>query len=345
MRFYSSEQLGPSQSQLPSGSLLCQSVVIGRTGPQLYHSSEISADIGTDGMIYVDRDENEVFDERAIASFEGAPVTMRHPGGPVDPSNWNELAVGHAQNLRRLGDTLVADLLIHDKRGIDAIRNRGWRSVSCGYNADYEQTAGGGLRQCNIVGNHIAILSPDQEPRCGSMCMIGDHAANRRTTMSGLQMADTRKITRATITRDLAETKRMLNDALRLARKQRKQATHDQDLSVGTNPAWEGQQWTRSGTSVVSEPTVGGRRIVRLPGDATSYAIQADDVGCWVIEIGDLSGFNNGQTGIPSGKSAGMPASTGDRALDRHRRIQMQRDAGAAFASRFNQRQRAKWGG
>ena len=36
MRFYAAEQLGPTQAMLPSGALLCQGVVIARTGQQLY---------------------------------------------------------------------------------------------------------------------------------------------------------------------------------------------------------------------------------------------------------------------------------------------------------------------
>ena len=60
-------------------------------------------------MVSVVRDEAEVFDERSIASFEGAPVTLRHPAGRVDPTNWNDLAVGHVQNVRRQGEVLVAD--------------------------------------------------------------------------------------------------------------------------------------------------------------------------------------------------------------------------------------------
>ena len=30
------------------------------------------------------------------------------------------------------------------------------------------------LRQSSISGNHIALLPPDQMPRCGEQCMIGD---------------------------------------------------------------------------------------------------------------------------------------------------------------------------
>lgn len=181
MRFYTDTELGPRQALLPSGALLCSNVTIARTGTQSYHPSEIG--LAGDGMIGVQRDAEQVFDPRAMASFEGAPITMQHPITDVGPSNWRAHAVGHVQNVRRVGDRLVADLLVHDQRAIDAIREGGWRGVSCGYDARYE-TRAGGARQVNIVGNHIALLPPDQAPRCGSVCSIGDSMVGimRRTT-------------------------------------------------------------------------------------------------------------------------------------------------------------------
>jgi hypothetical protein len=193
MRFHTAEQLGPRQAVLPSGTLWCRDVTIARTGVQHYHRLElpgIDADADSNGMIRVQRDEDEVFDERAIASFEGVPITMEHPDSAVEPANWRDLAVGHVQNVRRDGDTLIADLLVHDRRAIEAIRNRGWRGVSCGYDANYQPAGRGKLRQTDITGNHVALLPPSEEPRCGDACMIGDSAPNRRTTMKRTTIRD-----------------------------------------------------------------------------------------------------------------------------------------------------------
>jgi hypothetical protein len=176
-RWHTIEQLGLRQALLASGALLLRDVTIARTGEQEYNSSELLlADAGEGGMIRVMRDEAEVFHPRAMASFEGMPITMTHPDIAIDPFNWSSLAVGHAQNVRRQGNTLIADLMIHARRAIDAVRNRGWRGVSCGYHARYEALSRDRLRQTNIVGNHLALLPPDQEPRCGNVCMIGDAA-------------------------------------------------------------------------------------------------------------------------------------------------------------------------
>jgi hypothetical protein len=176
-RWHTIEQLGLRQALLSSGALLLRDVTIARTGEQQYNSSELPlAGAGEGGMIRVMRDEAEVFHPRAMASFEGVPITMTHPDIAIDPSNWSSLAVGHAQNVRRQGNTLVADLMIHARRAIDAVRNGGWRGVSCGYEASHEPLSRGRLRQTNITGNHLALLPPDQEPRCGDVCMIGDAA-------------------------------------------------------------------------------------------------------------------------------------------------------------------------
>jgi hypothetical protein len=181
------QELGPKQSMLSNGALLLKDVPIARTGVQSYHASEIAGAIDDDtaiddaGMVEVVREPAEVFSKRSMKSFEGAAVVMRHPAGQVDAGNWKKLVVGHAQNIRRSGDLLIADLLIGDAGAMRAIRTGGWRGVSAGYDAEYATAGNGRLRQFNISGNHIAILSPHEEPRCGSVCSIGD--SKRRGAM------------------------------------------------------------------------------------------------------------------------------------------------------------------
>jgi hypothetical protein len=184
-QFFVEEQISPRQAVLPSGTLWCRDCVIARTGDQIYHRHELLG-INTDGiadrngMVRVARDADQVFDPAAMSSFEGAAVTLGHPEGMVDPSTWQQLAVGHAQNIRRSGPHLIADLLIHDARAIHAIRDLGWRALSCGYDAEYLPSRGG-LKQTTIRGNHIALLSPGEEARCGGACAVGD--STRRDTM------------------------------------------------------------------------------------------------------------------------------------------------------------------
>jgi hypothetical protein len=57
------------------------------------------------GKVIVRRTPEEVFSERAMASFEGMAVTIGHPrdfNGDiifVTPDNWRQLAHGHIQNV------------------------------------------------------------------------------------------------------------------------------------------------------------------------------------------------------------------------------------------------------
>lgn len=194
-RFFTTHPLGPKQSLSPDGYLVCQDVPIARTGIQEYRRGEVPPHIETspDGVVYVERPEAEVFRPETIASFEGKPVVVDHPGEDVVPANHARLAVGTALNVRRgtgaEDDLLLADLLITRPDAIDAIVNDRLREVSCGYDAEYESVAPGRARQTNIVGNHIALV---RNGRCGSRCAIGDALPPRRP----LTLADINRINR-----------------------------------------------------------------------------------------------------------------------------------------------------
>lgn len=174
MGFLTVEKLGPKQSMTPEGFLLCESVPIARIGTQMYSDKEIPLEGDADGLLQIERAADEVFKEETLASFEGKPVTIDHPDTFVNPENWKELTVGVTQNVRRGAgiedDLLLADLLITDQQAIEAVR-AGLREVSCGYEADYEQTAPGKGRQLNIVGNHVALV---ERGRAGPRCSIKD---------------------------------------------------------------------------------------------------------------------------------------------------------------------------
>ena len=69
-----------------------------------------------------------------------------------------------------MSDHIIADLLIKDRSGIEAVRG-GLRGVSCGYDATYRQLSPGRATQDTIRGNHVAIV---REGRGGKTCYIGD---------------------------------------------------------------------------------------------------------------------------------------------------------------------------
>ena len=175
MGFYTVEQLGKTREVTPEGFLLCRDVPIARTGMQLYSSDEVPIEDTGNGEVRVERTPEEVFRDETIASFEGKPVTVEHPNDFVTPENWNQLSVGVVQNVRRgdgiKDDLLLADLLITSADAI-AYVNESLPEVSCGYEADYEQTEPGRALQRNIVGNHVALV---ERGRAGLRCAIQDH--------------------------------------------------------------------------------------------------------------------------------------------------------------------------
>lgn len=161
--------------ETPEGFLLCIGVPLARTGEQIYGKSEVPLEAGKDGTIVITRDEKEVFRPATLASFEGKAFTVKHPEEFVGPDNWQDLACGVLQNIRRgegeFKDSMIADVLVTEAKAIELIKG-GLREVSCGYEAEYIQTEPGRGRQTNIVGNHVALV---EEGRAGSAHAINDH--------------------------------------------------------------------------------------------------------------------------------------------------------------------------
>lgn len=183
IRFYVTEKLSDNMAMLPSGYLLCMNVPITRTGDFLYKGNELLGQDGkplvrpsTDGIVKIQRDEDEVFAENTIKSFEGMPFTLEHPEGFVGPGNWQKLSHGTVQNVRRgengQGDLLLADILVTTEDAIKRIKD-GQREISCGYDAEYEELGEGLGRQTGIVGNHVALVN---KGRAGGKCAIQDKA-------------------------------------------------------------------------------------------------------------------------------------------------------------------------
>lgn len=189
MKYFVKTKLSENISETPEGFLVCLGVPIARTGSMDYAPSEIPLEAGPNGIVVVDRDEDEVFRPETIASFEGKPLTIGHPSEFVSPSNWKDLAKGTIQNIRRgtgeSKDDLIADVLVTDAMAIGLVKN-GLREVSCGYETDYLQTGPGRGKQTRIIGNHLALV---EQGRAGSGYAINDHKGK------GLKMSLKDKIT------------------------------------------------------------------------------------------------------------------------------------------------------
>lgn len=170
---YYGSTISKHMTQTPEGFLICRDVPIARVGTQDYLARELGLDGEPDRPVTVERRPEDVFDPAAIASFEGKDVTYTHPPEMLAPENQSSYSKGHAENVRRAGDFLVADLHLKDPTLISEVRNGILREVSCGYLCDYTPS-GAGYRQTNIRGNHIAIVP---RGRAGHDVAIKDSAA------------------------------------------------------------------------------------------------------------------------------------------------------------------------
>lgn len=177
-KFYTPGKISENIRTTPEGYLLCLGVPIARTGWQEYGEGETPLECGPDGVINIYRSSEEVFRPQTIASFQGKSITIKHPDDFVEPQNWQDLTHGVAQNVRKSPEKdddgeecLIADLLITERMAIGLVK-AGLRELSCGYEAEYEQTGEGEGKQLNIIGNHIALV---EEGRAGSSYAIMDH--------------------------------------------------------------------------------------------------------------------------------------------------------------------------
>lgn len=170
--FYGS-QISDHMVKTPEGYLICKDVPINRTGEQLYTAGELQLD-GVDPakVVKVYREEPDVFEPAALASFEGKDVTQTHPPENLTPETQGAYSKGHVENVRRVNDTTVADLMIKDPGLISDVENGVMREVSCGYTCVYVPYKDG-YKQTHIVGNHVAVVP---KGRAGHNVAIKDAA-------------------------------------------------------------------------------------------------------------------------------------------------------------------------
>lgn len=170
--FYGS-QISDHMAKTPEGYLICYAVPINRTGQQVYMARELGLEGDPDRAVNVYRLPEDVFAESALASFEGKDVTATHPPDNLTAETQAAYSKGHMENVRRVGDNTVADLLIKDPALISDVENGIMREISCGYVCTWVPYKDG-YKQTNIIGNHVAVVP---KGRAGSTVAIKDAAA------------------------------------------------------------------------------------------------------------------------------------------------------------------------
>ena len=169
---YYGSQISPHIDKTPEGYLICRDVPINRTGTQTYLAHELGLDGDPEREVTVYRLEEDVFSPAALASFEGKDITRGHPPEMLSAENQAGYTKGHMENVRRAGDTTVADLIIKDSALASDVENGLLREVSCGYNCLFEPYMDG-YKQSHIIGNHVAVVP---KGRAGAAVAIHDTA-------------------------------------------------------------------------------------------------------------------------------------------------------------------------
>lgn len=154
-----------------------------RTGVYQYAGAEVDPSnahgLRDQASVNVLRDDDTVFDKRAVHSFIGKPITDDHPRDSVNAQNWRDHARGVIMGAIRDGDHLAFDLLLTDAALIAKVE-AGKAELSNGYQSDLQFGAFKAkdgtdcqARQGSIGGNHIAVVD---QGRAGATCRIGDVA-------------------------------------------------------------------------------------------------------------------------------------------------------------------------
>lgn len=161
MRFLVTEKLGPHKFKTPEGYLICTDAILSRTGKQEYKRCELFGDAceDPDKIVNVERTDDEVFSDKAMASFENKAVCIEHPDHDVNAENHNELAVGFVRDIHKGEDNgkpvMMGTLVITDKDAVEAVESGEYKELSCGYDCDIADEDG--PQQRNIRGNHVAL--------------------------------------------------------------------------------------------------------------------------------------------------------------------------------------------
>lgn len=133
--------------------------VVTRTGVFLYQNP--------DGTIRRElRHPDDVWENESIESMKLIPITNNHPQEKlVSAENSKRLKIGHTgETVIRDDPHVMANIVITDQDGVDAVRKFGRKELSLGYTVDLDETPGEyngehyDARQRNIRYNHLAIV-------------------------------------------------------------------------------------------------------------------------------------------------------------------------------------------
>lgn len=153
---------------------------VARVGVQDYLARELGLPGNPSRIVKVYRPAEEVFNADSLTSFDCVDVTINHPDGLVNSSNYKKVSAGVVRGIGRVVDGFVqCDLIVKDQKAIDAI-NSGKCELSAGYTAIYDEQSGTtpegehyDFIQREIRINHVALVD---RARAGASARVFDHS-------------------------------------------------------------------------------------------------------------------------------------------------------------------------
>lgn len=259
---------------------------VARIGIQDYLARELGLPGDPNRIVKVYRPAEEVFNDESLASYDTADVTIEHPKGFVTADNYRSVSAGFVRGAARQdGDYVVADLIIKDKRAIDAI-NSGKVELSAGYTAVYDERPGVSpegepydMVQTQIRINHVAIVD---RARAGAGARIFDRK-NEGKTMHRINLDSGRSVEVS----DEA-TALLVSDSLERLTKQVTDAEAARDAAQATADAHAEEIAALKKTIADADAALGERlaAVVRVQADAARIA--GEGFTCDSVDITEI---------------------------------------------------------
>lgn len=176
----------------------------------------------------------EVFAKESLASYKGKPIIITHDAGLVTKDNVaNEIVGTILTDGFRDGENVRAEIVIHDT---DAVKDRGYKELSLGYNLDLEETPGVwhgehyDAIQRNITINHLALV---REARAGEQARLNIDSRDSDTLKGGKSMKTTPK---KTVRGDGILSKEELEQAIKEYKARRAKDAEKDEKPVASEP-------------------------------------------------------------------------------------------------------------
>ncbi len=154
-----------SSRHMTDEGFLSVKAIFSTVGIQKYKESELFDGGSPDVVVSAFRPAETLSDSEFLKTLSMKPVTVDHPDGFVNSSNYNAVSRGHVgENASLKNNQLHGGMMVTDKSTVDDIQKRDKIDVSMGYSAKIIRETGIYDRECytavikDMRANHVAIV-------------------------------------------------------------------------------------------------------------------------------------------------------------------------------------------